>query len=1272
MSRIDNNTGQLSNSIHLFLGRVHIPRKETEMILDWIKRPAEGDDKICLLTGTAGQGKTVVLHDLVEKLEEMKNDGYYAFGVKADMLDFEAFNKQEDTTSYVEEMIQLSYKGIRPVLVIDQIDALSKTLSTDRKPITLLDTLIGMAMKIEGVKIVVSCRPYDLNYDPVLKKYKHKKKIGLCNLTQEQVNYVLREFGRAEYDEESRMYKFLSTPVHLEYFIEYGMDGREDVSLQTLMDQMWSVKIEEVGMRSDKTTKERLAACLKAITDILNNTSTLTFKRQRLESRFKAEMDYLVSENVLCLDDNTNVISFYHQTLADYVTARVTFDSGETMASILEHSHQGLYIRNRVKQYFTYIRETAPDVYIRELKKILVNAPSGTYREHIKMLLLTTMAGMSEPLEDEKAFVDHYVMVDDYYRDVFVDAILNEDWFRYLTDCSYVRNALAKKDKAMTELMKRCCINMMYVNAGIVVEFLLHEIKEGDVEWNGIWMGIVNGHVDPSLLIKAKILFEAAAGDDPLKYNNYLEHLANIDYTYVERTILTYVENSLSSNLEKGHDGPKYYRLLYLDSQTYFLLEELYNKNVDKDKVAETYFKLIEIIDTATKYEPTEELRFWESSAYYSYSSSTSYEYHDRLVSDYLDYARKKGKENIESIRSIIVHCLDSKHGIIYYMGVCILRDFLDTYRDVSLALVTDKAILEVLSGKISYQVIKLLEELFPKLTKEEKSAVLDVVTQVNPFWQNTAMPDLQKYNVPLYHFGRRKQELLSVIPQDYLKTNRPDDWHFLQEKNRELKEPSIHEPFKMYTKGGWTSHGIEKMRAMKMPQMLKAFREIETNIATIDEKPTLQGECMIFEALAAENPEKYFPFIDAILKDKTINREYAAYGINGLKKANYDIEKIKLLTDRLTEDLLSMPYERDTEIAMMDVLREMDYFIERNQVSDKMLDFMCQIAEDYPDKQTEGEDQEHQHDVYNTGINRVRGSAAYHLVKCNGMDGKKEQIFKALEACEEASPATRAAIILQQALLNYLDDDRNFDLYLKLTKDLTPSLLSIPLSNVHPLLYFINKRFDDLKEFFVKLYDVMASHEMLSQLLWVAYARNISGAETLLRGLLSHSDTAKKCIIQFFTKDTVNGYFKYVLPVMEWCKDSENNDVGRMFDFLMNDLEGGEWDEVKTAVDVYVSGKVFGYSGHGFLELMKDSADEHPEDVLRWMNEYSNIEHLDDDNTLLHSQAMAVIVASYNAIRKYDKESKLLEDALRAMDKLLVNREVRRGVKTFLYELDN
>jgi hypothetical protein len=199
------------------------------------------------------------------------------------------------------------------------------------------------------------------------------------------------------------------------------------------------------------------------------------------------------------------------------------------------------------------------------------------------------------------------------------------------------------------------------------------------------------------------------------------------------------------------------------------------------------------------------------------------------------------------------------------------------------MGVLTNKDILEEISGKVSFQIAKLLEAVFPTLGDEEKKAIMTVISAVAPEWEKTPFPDLIKYQVPLYHIGRRKQELLTQLPKDYLRTEWPDEWRYLQEKERELKKAEVHEPFRTYSKSGWSAHSINSMKAMKVEDMLGAFRKYNTNATGIDEKPTRQGECTNFQTIVTQNPEKYVPYIDAILKDSSIHREYAAYGIIGL-----------------------------------------------------------------------------------------------------------------------------------------------------------------------------------------------------------------------------------------------------------------------------------------------------------------------------------------------------------------------------------------------------
>lgn len=660
-----------------------------------------------------------------------------------------------------------------------------------------------------------------------------------------------------------------------------------------------------------------------------------------------------------------------------------------------------------------------------------------------------------------------------------------------------------------------------------------------------------------------------------------------------------------------------------------------------------------------------------DSRAYLTFSSSDYYNHHDQIVADYLAYATGLAQSNPKAIRKVVKDCLDSDRSILYYIGLRIIRENPDAFKKEIMSVLTNKGVLEELSSKVSYQIAKLLETVFPTLDEEEKKSIMVIISEVAPEWEKTPFPDMLKYQVPLYHIGRRKQELLTMIPEDYLQSEWPREWKFLQEKIRELKRADVHEPFKSYTKSGWTAHSLNSMKAMKIDDMLGAFRKYQTNTTGIVDKPTRQGECMNFQTIVTENPPKYVPYIEAILKDATIHREYAAYGIIGLMKANYEIGKTKALTDDLIKDLTASGlYDEKNHYAVMDILREMDYFIEKKEVTDTMMAFMCSIAMNYPEDQDKRE--ELRGDVYNIGINRARGNAAYHLVMCNSLTNYKDKIFEALEACENASVPTRGAIIFQQALLNNLDIQRNYELYRKLTKDLAPSLLSIPLNNYHPLFYFINTHYQDLKEFFVSLYDVEASHEMLAQLLWIAWVRGRVGADQLLHDLIDKSDKAKLSLIRYFSKDIINMYPTFVKPVVEWVAGSQNEEVGKAYDYLINEYEDRPWEEIAVFVDTYTNGEVFKYARHQFLDFMKEQASLHPEDVLKWMCDFVRVEHKDERDVIYASTSMSILVAAYNAIRQYDKSNQGLETALEMMDQLMEMESVRRGMKHFLFELDN
>ena len=396
------NTTQLSSCPYQFKGEMHLERQEVSEIIKWIQTPGvkKDEDRICMLTGTAGLGKTVVLHDLLQELENVT--GYQAYGIKADQIDFSKEEIEDFITLYTDEFEAKTEGGVKPVLIIDQIDALSKTLSADRNPITLLDSLINSVVRIKDVRIIVSCRPYDLDFDPLLKKYEYRKNIALRPLEYQQVVEVLKHFKRNVPSEKTKLATFLGVPNNMQWFLEYGKDDCEVVSLQSLMDEMWTQRITDVKSKNKRLSANSLSECLHRITQVMNDSSSLVCSKKRLEKDFSKEISYLISEHVLIQSTDRKHVMFPHQSLADYVSARLAYENGQTMADMLENEHQGLYVRNRVKQYFAYIREADSEAYLKELKHIVVDDTAGTYRTHIKLLLLSTLAGFDEPSDEEK------------------------------------------------------------------------------------------------------------------------------------------------------------------------------------------------------------------------------------------------------------------------------------------------------------------------------------------------------------------------------------------------------------------------------------------------------------------------------------------------------------------------------------------------------------------------------------------------------------------------------------------------------------------------------------------------------------------------------------------------------------------------------------------------------------------------------------------------------------------------------------------------------
>ncbi|MCC4212965.1 ATP-binding protein [Leeuwenhoekiella parthenopeia] len=178
----------------------HIIRKEFKTITKWIEEDLVNPNKnLLVIEGVKGIGKSVVIKDIYNFLN---NEGYLTLGIKADKyyastpkeLENKIFANEEVTLEKILKLV--NSQNIKLVVLIDQIDALSLSLSSNREFLHTYNRLINELLNEKNVRIIISSRSEDLKYDAELSKYKNNdfRNIIVSLLSVEDVKKVLLTF----------------------------------------------------------------------------------------------------------------------------------------------------------------------------------------------------------------------------------------------------------------------------------------------------------------------------------------------------------------------------------------------------------------------------------------------------------------------------------------------------------------------------------------------------------------------------------------------------------------------------------------------------------------------------------------------------------------------------------------------------------------------------------------------------------------------------------------------------------------------------------------------------------------------------------------------------------------------------------------------------------------------------------------------------------------------------------------------------------------------
>lgn len=1256
-----------------------VKRHEVDSITSWIEQDSDEQKpiRIGLVYGKPGIGKSIVMHDLLSCISVRED--YLVLGLKSDQIEFtdtDHLSKMLHLAKPLEEVIRLqSAKFNRIVLLIDQIDALSLSLSSNRTPLRSLLKLIQRVQVIPNVRVVISCRPYDLEYDPILEQINTRVKWELKEFAPEEVKTILQA-NNFQKELSPEVLFFLGNPLHLSLFlrIKDKSNLRYPLTEEDLYDEIWRITVCDAA--EIKVNRTQLHAFLDRIVNQMYRQQELSVREKLFETEFNSEINYLLHSELL-LKTSSGQLQFFHQTMFDYVYARRFVENGRDLLEELSGKHQGLFVRSSVKSIVSFLRASNPKMYIRSLEHILYDHDSVghyAYRYHLRSLVLSTMAYFEEPIQEELDFLNHKLFSDEKHFPVLLDAIHNDVWFKnILLIVKQHGGWMSLKENYKNSLATIGC-RILWSSPDVVYDFALDVLAcncdEDRVRVSNIFDAWEIQSANDKLI---EIYKRITISQNPIS-NCYI--LKNLVSQYPD-----FVISELTENVRQQVESPDNLRYDKVQIEHY---EHLIYKELEKlhpELMLDFYLSLINIIYGKDSILPDG----------FEIQLTTSFIHFERCTNPYLPHNFTESLVNtvinkiIEDVNlgkdnhaTLLRKLLETKLDVNACIALCCYANAPHIYIDDIFDILSNHEVLANSPGLVEYYAAELLSAAFEHFKPKQKEKIVSRIQSIDNRYEskNIVKIELSKrleYGIPILRTGRRKGILLSLIPESELKNISSDAFQELLRIQRRFKPESLKNdrPYKTSCMSGWPSMAVYKAKKMSDDDWMKSMRTYNTDDNHDWNVPSLSGQQMVLQQQVSENPEGKFNLLIESVSDETIPLTYPIYGMKGLLDASR-MDLAEKLFSAVVAEIGDDINVKKRNYTLHTFLFSLDGFIKGSKLPRCVFDFLCRALREASEDLSYREHNEK--DIYNRGINLPRGNAAYTVVKCCKFEEYVPEIFKVLEdVADEASEFTRSAILLNLAVLNNFDKERNVSLFLKLMHDFHPLLMSMPVHNYNPLVYFVNFALDDLHDFFNHALDIEECYEQQVVILWLAWNhKHKDFAKSILDEMCERSEVARFALMKFLYRldnrlDT--DAVEYLCRFMQEKYASES--MSEHCDNIFHNLDKANDEYQKTIALNFVDTVEWQTRFHCFYSFLAGYAIKEPLFALEWLNKVSQKQMPQDFNDI--NVVIDVLIQSYNGIKRFDEKENhnTLELAMDLLDKLMQLPGNKYSLTSFINKLD-
>ena len=366
-----------------------LDRPELASMLDHLARPKASP---LVLLGPPGSGKSALMARLGE---ELVLSGHTLLAIKADMVPREVTSLADLQAEFEapepldECLARLSAAG--PVaLLIDQLDALADLMDEHGGRLGALLALVALVRNRENLSVILSSRDFEFRNDARLTAL-DAGPVPLVAPSWDAVREILEERGLQPGGWLPEFQEVLRMPQHLDLFLRHLADrggAPAYASYHDMLDDVFRRRI--LSNPGHPEDGEALHAVARAMVE----EEDLWLPAARFDTH-SAAIRRLEASGFLIRDGAR--VGFRHQTVFDFVRARAFVAGGESVADYAIGRQGTIFARPTVWSALTYLRESDPAAYERDLSRLW----SSDLRPHMRGLLRDFIGQQAAPSEKE-------------------------------------------------------------------------------------------------------------------------------------------------------------------------------------------------------------------------------------------------------------------------------------------------------------------------------------------------------------------------------------------------------------------------------------------------------------------------------------------------------------------------------------------------------------------------------------------------------------------------------------------------------------------------------------------------------------------------------------------------------------------------------------------------------------------------------------------------------------------------------------------------------